>query len=387
MWQQERFTINQTNAAPLQWQIPFSAAEVTRLSAPPQVTMLTPGKDAGSPAPASPGQKGNVGGAGYYRVQYDDETFATLAKAAPAFPDADRLNFLNDSWAMVQANRSRPAAHLDLLSTVASTEQSTAVWDALLGMIGYMDHLQQGAPGRPAFRSWAIRLLRPQLERLGWEPKPGESELIPPLRTDVIARLARYGDEDVRTEAASRFARYLADPASLKGDLRGTIIGLAGRFADLATFEELLARAQRETSTELRRELLGAVGAAQDPALAQRALQLSLGDTLRPREATRMVSRIGDSAEHPALAWDFAQKNLPALLAKLSAMEADDYVPGLLRPFQTEQRAAELEQFAKTNLPPSATAAVARATDDIRFKAEFRARLLPALDAWLARQP
>ena len=45
-------------------------------------------------------------------------------------------------------------------------------------------------------------------------------------------------------------------------------------------------------------------------------------------------------------------------------------------------RADELEAYAKKNLPPSVSTAVAKTADNIRFQAEFKARALPQIDAW-----
>ena len=75
--------------------------------------------------------------------------------------------------------------------------------------------------------------------------------------------------------------------------------------------------------------------------------------------------------------------NLDALQAKVSSLGADHYVPNLLRNFTDASRADELEAFASTNLPPQAAPSVAKASDEIRFKSEFKQRLLPEFANWI----
>jgi hypothetical protein len=73
---------------------------------------------------------------------------------------------------------------------------------------------------------------------------------------------------------------------------------------------------------------------------------------------------------------------MKALLAKVDAAGANRYAPGLFTFFSDDSRADELKNYAKKNLPHSTAPEVAKAVDEIQFRAEFRDRLasqLPAL--------
>jgi hypothetical protein len=91
---------------------------------------------------------------------------------------------------------------------------------------------------------------------------------------------------------------------------------------------------------------------------------------------------VAHEGEQPELAWDFARAHLDALLAKLPALAANSYVPGIFGAFDDAARADELEAFAQKNLPPTVGPSVAKTVDNIRFEAEFKARALPQIDAW-----
>jgi aminopeptidase N len=93
-----------------------------------------------------------------------------------------------------------------------------------------------------------------------------------------------------------------------------------------------------------------------------------------------MVAR--DSG-HPDIAWDFAKANVKALLAKTDAASANRYAPSLFTFFSDDSRADELKTYAKNNLPTASVPEVAKAVDEIQFRAEFKRRLISQLRVWI----
>ena len=94
------------------------------------------------------------------------------------------------------------------------------------------------------------------------------------------------------------------------------------------------------------------------------------------------MHRVAHEGKQPAAAWVFAREHLAALQKKLSALSANEFVPDLFRAFTDASAAGELESFAKDRLGSETQRAVAKAADEIRFRAEFTQRLFPALDEW-----
>jgi hypothetical protein len=75
-----------------------------------------------------------------------------------------------------------------------------------------------------------------------------------------------------------------------------------------------------------------------------------------------------------------------ALLAKTDALAANSYTPSLFTFFSELSRVAELQAYAKTNLPATSAKEVAKAVDEIEFRAEFKDRLDSQLTAWIGNQ-
>jgi aminopeptidase N len=378
--EQERFTIHQKNPTPLRWQVPviYGPAGAPHRAL---ITLLQDRLQAGAPLEPETAIKANLGDVGYYRVAYDATLAKRLRKAAPHLAEADRLNALNDTWAMVEAGRASASEYLDLAFAL-SEDRSPTVFGQIINALDGIDELHRGSSTRAGYRTWASAFLRPQFERLGWDAKAGESPLDAQLRANLIGVLGAFGNADIIVEARNRFATYLATPASLSGDLRGAVFKIVGRTADAATWETLHERARAADSFEQKRSLYTALASARDHKLAEKTLALALTDELIAPDAANLVHRVAHDGDQPELAWAFARQNLDKLLAKVSAMGANRYVPGIFDAFDDAARAGELEAYAKKNLPPSVSTAVAKTADNIRFQAGFKTRALPQIDAW-----
>ena len=396
-WQQ-RFTVLLGDLPALGWMVPLSSAPA---GSPERATVEVlegkqPLKLALDPEEAV---KINLGGGGYYRAEYVGVFKARLLKALPHMAEADRLNLLNDEWALPQAGRSKTGDYLRLADALIDTATPTEL-EQILGVLWQIDRMARDADvldgegettptkHRAPFHQWTLAFLRPQLAQLGWEPAPDEAPLVTRLRPQLLGLAAAFGDAETRRTARARFVQWLADPASLDANLRATVLTIIGREADAATWTQLHALAVKTSSAEQQRELYTALATARDPALAAQTLALALTPELPPRDAASLVTRVARSGEQPEAALAFALAHLAALHAKLTAHQTNEYVPDLFTALPaTEPRAVELEQWAAKNLPPGAAPSVAKAADEIRFQAQFRKRALPEIEAWYSAKP
>jgi hypothetical protein len=268
-----------------------------------------------------------------------------------------------------------------LVDAVAG-DRNRAVWERVMGTIGRVDDLERGLPGRPAFQAYARSRLRPPFERLGWDRAAGESEDNTILRAKLIGELGGLGDAAVLAEAKRRFAAFVKDQRSLDVNLRGSVIFLAGREADRATYDELRALGRKATSTELRNRYYIALASAKNPELAKETLAITLTDEVPADLANGMILTVA-AGEHPELALAFATANFEALAAKRGPTFRAFFMPSLMSTFADRAHAEELAHFAPVHETAGGRIAAARAREEILEAADFRARQIPAVDAWV----
>ncbi len=389
---QQRFTVGDGDFAPLRWEIPLSRGEFEPSGAPgkPFSQLLVAGQPLTFPPPTPsperwPASLGtlNAGNIGYYRVQYPPEWFREILAGLGRFTAGDRLSLLGDAWALAEAGRQPITRYFELVNALRD-ETNTAVWEEIVRRLEAVDALETERPGRAAFRQYARTLLRPQLDRLGWDARPDEGATVPVLRDALITALGRFDDSAVVAEAFQRFDRFLKDPASLPANLRPAVFTLVGRHADAARFDQLLAFARGTVRSEEKQLAYRALAGASDAALARRALALALD----PEEmsATVMARHLLPSAfkgEHPGIAWEFVKENLDRMLARLPSFEINRFFGRFVEPLSEVALADDLEKILAARPESAGSKAVAKTIEAIRFRAGLKARELPPLDAWV----
>ncbi len=326
--------------------------------------------------------KVNLGDIGYYRVEYGPNSRAVLAKSLALMAPEDRLNFVADSWALVQAGRAEPPSYLALIGQLGSDDHR-AVWDQVIGSLIRLDRLARGRSERPALQAYARARLRPVFDRLGWDGSGSGDDDDALLRSSLISALGEFGDGDILAEARRRFAGFLQNPQSLPNALRDAVTHLVGIGADRASYDTLLALARKTTVTNERLRYYYAAASARDPALARATLALTLTDELPSTIVGGVINTVASAGEQPDLAWEFVQKNFDALAAKQGPSFRDAFISDFMTNFSDDAHAAELARFAPAQATSGGRVMTARALETIAISADLKTRALPAIDAWI----
>jgi aminopeptidase N len=382
---QERFSLHDPAAAPRTWQVPVVAGPLRALRRPEAILLRDQPMEIAAGRCGEP-LKVNLGDVGYYRVQYDAAARAALLKSFAQMAPADRVNLLADSWALVEAGRLAPA-DLFALIEAAADDTTRAVWDQVIRILTRIDHLQRNRPERAAFQAYARGRLRPAFERIGWDRKPYKPAGDGLLRIRLIGALGDLGDQDVLAEAKRRFTRFLQDPNSLRPGLRDAVVRLAGRTADRPTYDALLRLARQATDAGERVRYYTAAASAADPDLARETLAITLTDELPTTLVGSLIFTVAWSGERPEVALEFVRSNFDALAAKQGPNFRNYFVSNLMTVFDDTARAAELAAFMPVHATSGGRIVAERAQAAILAGADFRARMLPAVDDWVTRPP
>jgi len=369
------------------WKLPLAFGPLGA-SASPSAVLLDGTTSLAAGACGAP-LKVNIGDIGYYRVSYGPRSGAALAAALDRMAPEDRLNMLADGWAMVAGRRAEMGSYLALVEQLSPHDQR-AVWDQVISSFAALDHLARGETEREAQRAYARARLRPVFDRLGWDAA-GHGTLAGDdddtlLRARLIRVLGDLGDAEILREARARFARFLNEPQTLAPELRDSVIHVVGLKADTAAYEQLLRLARVSTVTSERVRYYMAAASAQDAALANRTLALTLTSEIPVTITGPVINTVAGSAEQPELAWQFVRDNFDALLARLGPGFRDQMVPNLMTNFNDEEHAAQLAHFEPSQSTAGGRIATARALETMAIAADFKARALPELATWIKQR-
>jgi hypothetical protein len=285
----------------------------------------------------------------------------------------------------VEAGRTAPAAFFDLVERVIG-DDNRAVVDQIIRPLARIDHLQWDRPERATFQAYGRAVLRPLFDRIGWDAAPAEPADRALLRTRLIGMLGNFGDDAIVAEAKLRFAKFVSDPTSLATALRETVTGFAGRYADHATYDTLLALGRAATNADERVRYYMAAASARDPALANETLAIALTDELPTTLVGRLISEVASGGEQRDLAWNFVKANFAALAAKQGPSFNDNFPANLMTNFTDAAHAEELANFAPAHATSGGRIVAARAFERIMTAADFSAHQLPAVNEWVKRR-
>lgn len=376
---QSRFAVDESGKEKLSWHVPVTVGSVDGkvlwrgLVGVKPVEVALP-KDAIAVV--------NAGQAGYFRTLYDGASFTALAAQFPKLSAYDQLGLLEDSNALGKNGNAPVTDALSLLGT-ASPSMDADVQQEIAGQIESLARLFAGLRGEAEAKAYGTSILKPLLAAIGWDAKAGESGNAALLRSELIEALGvSTADPAVIAEARSRFATFLANPASLAPGIRSSVLAVVAANASAQDWEKLHQLAKATTDSMQQREYYRLLGSPRDAAVAQKALELSLSseipETLRPA----MVSAV--SLWNAKLAFEFAighQKEFDALLEPSSRNQF--YVRlagGATDPVVLEK----LEGFAQANIPASARGIVVKVKAGISLSIKRRAEAAPKIEAWLS---
>jgi aminopeptidase N len=377
--EQGEFTRDRADKKPLAWRVPVRAAGLTGAAA----DTLLQGKGALKMAGCGPVVV-NAGQSGYYRVLYDPATFAGLAKSIAKVQPVDQLGILNDAVALGYAGRQPMADMLDVVKGLPA-DASPQVMERAAKVVSELGGYARGDDKRQAALSrFSTARLLPVLKRLGWTPRADEQVTDGDLRGTLIETLGALGEPTVLAEARRRFEASKTDPAAIDPSLRVSILTVVAKNADAQTWDALHEMAKSETSAQVKTTLYSLLGMAQDPALADKALALSLTDEPGVTTSPVIISSVATGGQ-PDKAFDFVIANHDAVMARVDGSGATRYVAKLAQGSADPAMEGKLKAYAGERLPVGARRPVDEAIAKIRDRISVKQTRMAEVDAWLKK--
>lgn len=371
------------------WRIPIGMHSGSAAS--PFLTMLESKESAVSLPETFLGPQGegwiklNAGQTGFFRVNYSPELWERLRPAIESreLPTADRLGLQADAFALMRGGY-LPATRFLSLIKAYTREQAYPVWSDIAGNLAWISNLVAHEPFDPQLKTFGRELYAPIVERMGWDPRPGESHLDALLRGTVIHELGRYGESGILQEAHARFERFVQEPNSLHPDLRSTVLNLAALGGDYSTYQALREVERQATLQEEKLRALTALTHFTQPELLRAALDLSLSPEVRSQDTVRVVAGVAANARGRELAWEFAKSNLGEFNRRYGGggFLLTRLIESVTSHFTTLEKAQEVAEFFQTHPVPSATRTIQQSLERIRINARWLSQNREALATW-----
>lgn len=224
----------------------------------------------------------NEGGRGYYRFKLPRSLSTRLmADASTALEVRERIAWIGNAEALLSAGQLSGDRYLATIETFAGDVHSDVAAFALDSLESARRALVKEDSGAD-FARWLRRALRPALERIGLEPRAGETEGTALLRPDLLRWLGWEGrDERVLAQARVWAEQYRRRPSDVDPALAGVALQLAALSGDRALFDDYRQHLETAAGDAERHQYLSALGCFGAPELQDAALQYILEARLR----------------------------------------------------------------------------------------------------------
>ncbi len=272
----------------------------------------------------------NAGHYGYYRYALLESELRSITKAAPQLATRDKVGFLSNLWALVQAGELNVAELFDVLASMRQ-QRERAVVEEIIDILHHVSDALIEEPLRPKFESLVVAQLLGHAQRLGWDAKKGEHEEDKLLRRSLLRALAVLTEDPwLIREAKKRATAYFKDPKSVDADTAAIALVVSVRQAakDLSftKVRELLKKA--DTPAE-RINAVRALGAFRDETLLGRSLSLILDGSIRAQDALYVMRSAVQWPDGRAVFIAWLREHLAEVAEKLSGFAVSRMVASL----------------------------------------------------------
>jgi puromycin-sensitive aminopeptidase len=361
------------------WDVPL----LVRSDGDTKPLLVEPG-GAAVPAPAGAPIVVNAGAHAFVRVGYDEALLGRMTASLKELSTDERTQLVDDRWAAVLAGR-YTAADFCRFAEPFSDETELTVWSSLLQGVGWCDRFLDAGP-REHYRAWVRSILSPALERIGWAPREGESDLTRALRGSLMTAIGILG-ADPNAQALARDIEHRArsgervDPSLTAASI--AIVAAGGGPEEYEVFLE--ARKTAKTPQEQLRYLY-ALADFRDAVLLDRTLQLALTDEVRPQHVPMMYIRAVANRDHGERAWRFLKEHWDEIVKRIPpslVVYLADGVRYLVAPELVE----DAERFFAAHPIPQSALQLRQTLERQHVNAELRRRAVPELSTFFTAPP
>lgn len=331
----------------------------------------------------------NAGQPGFFRVNYTPELWSSLASAvqSSSLGVIDRLGIIMDAFALAKAGLLASSHALELAVSFKNETEYT-VWNQINGDLSEVGLLLSTTEYLEHFEAVGCNLFSLVAEKVGWEPKPGESHSVALLRPLILLRLGSFGHKPTVEECRKRFKMLKEDPFSVPADLRRPVAYISVKYGGREEFEAVKELFRKAQKPDLKQDCLMAMGQTMDPELIKEYLEFGLDENeVKAQNTLYVFAMLSSNRSGREIQWDFVRRRWEAIYSRFkNSMGLIQHVVCMpLRGFSTYEKAQEAEDFFTTNPVPEAKMELGRTLETIRSRAAWLERDRDDMGSWLSK--
>ncbi|KAG2420883.1 aminopeptidase 2 [Aspergillus terreus] len=324
-----------------------------------------------------------------YRTSYTPDRLSKLGNAAKQglLTVEDRAGMIADAGALAASGYQSTSGLLSLLQGFDG-ESEFIVWNEMLTRIGTMRAawLFEDAQVKDALKAFQRALVSSKAHELGWEFSENDGHILQQFKALMFGSAGMAEDPVVVKAAQDMFARFAAgDATAIHPNIRGSVYSIVLKNGGAKEYDVVLDRFRNAPTSDEKTTALRCLGAAEDPALIQRTLDLASSDEVKNQDIYMPLGGLRGHTAGIDARWTWMKNNWDALYQRLP--------PGLgmlgtvvqlsTASFCTEAQLRDVETFFASKDTKGFDRAVEQSLDAIRAKINWVKRDGADVESWL----
>ncbi|HXI11321.1 MAG TPA: M1 family metallopeptidase [Thermoanaerobaculia bacterium] len=324
----------------------------------------------------------NPTGLGFYLTSYSSDDRKRVVAVAGQLSSSEKMVLNRDEWYLVRAGGRSIADYLELSGALLDDEEISLVGDAIEQLTS-IERYYVPAAKRDAYRRWLGTVVRPKFLKLGWKPRPGESDETRTHRADVLQALGgTVMDPAILKEAGRLALAYLGDRSAIDPSLRSVVLRLAALGGNSALYEKYLATYRSSKDPSERSELLSSLASFRDPELLGRTLNLAISEEVRNQDSGRLLAAVVLNRYGTELGWDFVTSRWADIEKKIPDRMRST-VLGSAVAFCDSENLKEIKAFYAAHPQPAVERAMDLSLERIANCISFKSMQGARLEEWI----
>ncbi|KAJ5202156.1 uncharacterized protein N7498_006819 [Penicillium cinerascens] len=327
----------------------------------------------------------NADHSGLYRTSYSPERLALLGKAAKLgkLTVEDRAGMIADAGALAASGHQRTSSILELLQNMDS-ETEFVVWSQILNVLEtlHTGWIFENGETKEALKCFQRKLVSDKAHELGWQFSDGDDH----VRQQFKALL--FGSAGIAKDATIvQAAKYMFGSSAIHPNIRDDVFRIVLKHGGAKEYDLVLDRFRNSPSSEERFSALGSLGAAEDPALIRRTLDLTISTEVKSQDITEPLSCLQKHAAGIEASWSWVKSNWDSLVKRLppSLDKLGRLVQMTTSSFCTEEQMKDVEGFFSSIDAKDFDRSLEQSLDAIRVKIHWLHRDREDVATWLSK--
>ena len=328
----------------------------------------------------------NTDQTGFYRTNYPPARLTRLGQAQDLLSVEDKIGLMGDATALAVAGDGTTAGLLAFLDGFRD-EKSYLVWSQISSSLSKVRSVfSSNKEVSEGLKKYALKLVSPAAESIGWEFSDNEDYLTGQLRKLLIAMAGGAGHEGVIAESKKRFDSWKAgDANAIHQNLRSVVFDMNVAQGGEAEYQTVKDEYITTTSVDGKETCLAAMGRTKKRELATDLLDFVTSESVRPQDAHGVATSLANNNESRIVFWEYTKSNWERIHARFSVsyIVLDRWIKMGLAQYSDFAIEEDIQKFFKDKDTKAYGRSLVVVSDTIKGNAKYKQRDEQRVLEWL----